>query len=127
MYAAGNSEAELCTTKKVSEYYGISYNHLVKVVHKLSSLGYLKAKQGRQGGFELSKSPKQINIGIVVRAIEPDFEVVECFSQGDSQCRIESFCKVKTLLSRATKSFLKELDKVTLEDVTKGTKKRWNS
>ena len=72
MYTAGNSDLQLCTTRDISEYYDISYNHLVKVVHKLSSLGLLKVKQGRQGGFELGKDPKKINIGAVVRQLEPD-------------------------------------------------------
>ncbi len=125
MYTAGIDRSKLCTTKEVSDYYGISYNHLVKVVHKLSSLGYLKIKKGRSGGFELNRDPKKVRLGEIVKDLEPDFFIVECFDSNNQNCKVLSFCKAKSPLFKAQKAFLRELNRTSLYDLTKNTSKEW--
>lgn len=124
MYSAIRSK-ELSTTKEVSEYYDISYNHLVKVVHKLSSNDFLVIKKGRRGGFMLSRPAREITLGEVVQAIEPDFEIAECWNKNKDTCLISNFCKVKSPFKKAAMAFLNELDKYTLADMVRGTRKKW--
>jgi Rrf2 family nitric oxide-sensitive transcriptional repressor len=54
---------DLCTTEEVSKSFEISRNHLVKVVHRLEKLGFLKTKKGKHGGFMLSEDPSMIRLG----------------------------------------------------------------
>lgn len=59
----------------------------------------------------------EINIGEVVRNVEPHFDIVECFSDDHTECRVEPVCKLKNVLQSATESFLAKLDQYTLQEV----------
>lgn len=109
---------ELATISEIAGAYGISRNHLVKVVHNLSSQGYIDAIRGKGGGLRLSRPPEQITIGDVVRHTEPNFDLVECFNQDDpGACPINSMCILKGTLGKAFGAFMAVLDDVTLADV----------
>lgn len=69
----------LVNIQDVADSYGISKNHLTKIVHQLSRLGLIDSLRGKNGGIRLALSPKEINIGAVLRHTEVDFGLVECF------------------------------------------------
>ena len=89
----------------------------MKIVMMLSSLGWIESSRGRSGGIRLSVDPSQIRVGDVVRQTETDFHVVECFDEESNSCRLNGRCKLKTVLKRASDSFMHELDQVTLADM----------
>lgn len=109
------TEDELVTIEEISNSYDISRNHLMKVVNHLSRLNYIQSVRGKGGGISLHMSPKDINIGRLVRDTESDFAVVECFREGN-QCCITPTCRLKGMLFEALQAFLGVLDKYTLED-----------
>lgn len=110
---------ELVLIKDVSEAYGISTNHLVKVVHKLGKLGFVETVRGRGGGVRLAMEPEEISLGKVIRQTEPGFTMVECFDQKSNTCPITPVCGLKHVLSDATEAFLAAIDDYTLADVAK--------
>lgn len=112
----GTKQENLATIDEVAQAYGISRNHLMKVVYRLGQLGYLQTVRGKKGGFRLARHPGQINLGAVIRETEEDLSIVECF-QARGQCAIEPACILKVALSRALKEFLNVLDDYTLEDL----------
>ena len=105
------------TIGQVAAAYGISKNHLVKVVHHLGKLGYLKTTRGKAGGIRLAAPPGAINIGEFVRQVEPNFHMVECFNPERNACPITPECRLKGVLCEATDAFLEVLDRYTLEDL----------
>ncbi|WP_114570871.1 RrF2 family transcriptional regulator [Exiguobacterium flavidum] len=105
----------------IASHYQISANHLMKVTQELTRLGYVKSTRGRYGGLELACAPSDINIGKVVEQMEPDFNLVECFSE-DGFCAIEPSCMLKHILAKSLRLFLDELGKYTLEDLIKNRK-----
>lgn len=107
---------ELCTIKDIASLYNVSKNHLVKVVHHLVNLGYLKSTQGRGGGIALAIPSTAINVGQVVRQMENTLEMIDCAGVG---CPLTPSCLLKEVLDEATKSFLKVLDKYTVADLVK--------
>lgn len=109
---------EIATITEISEAYGISRNHLVKVVHNLALQGFINTSRGKFGGMWLSREPARINVGDVVRHTEPNFDLVECFDAETNTCPINGLCSLKTVLNRAKRQFLKELDRYTLADLT---------
>lgn len=124
MYAATKRD-RLVTTAEVGDYFKISYNHLTKVVHKLSSAGYLTVRKGKGGGFQLGKDPEKITLGAVLREVEPDFFLVECHNEKENLCAVTPFCRLKGELSSALNDFLARLDRVTLADVVRENRTRW--
>ena len=114
---------EVSTITEISEAYGISRNHLVKVVHNLSQQGFIQTSRGKFGGMWLDKSPEKINVGDVVRHTEPNFDLVECFNMAENTCPIGGICSLQKLLSRANRQFMKELDQYTLADLVPNKKR----
>uniref|UniRef100_A0A7C3QUM0 Rrf2 family transcriptional regulator n=1 Tax=Leptospirillum ferriphilum TaxID=178606 RepID=A0A7C3QUM0_9BACT len=106
------------TITEVANAFGISRNHLVKVVHNLSTNGYIRTTRGKKGGMVLGRSAREISIGDLVRKTEPDFKIVECFGEETSTCPIDEVCSLKFVLRSALSSFLKTLDSFTLADIT---------
>lgn len=109
---------DLATISEIAGTYGISRNHLVKVVHNLSSEGFIDTLRGKGGGLRLARPPEKINIGDVVRHTEPNFNLVECFDEENpGSCPITPMCKLKGGLARAFGAFMAELDTMTLADI----------
>jgi Rrf2 family nitric oxide-sensitive transcriptional repressor len=115
MYAAARGE-NLITIEETAELYGISRAHLMKVANQLTRAGYLKAIRGRSGGLALAKRPDAISLGDVVRATEPDFALVECFTP-DNKCLITPRCRLRGALREALAAFVGTLDGYTLADL----------
>ncbi|MFV8829974.1 Rrf2 family transcriptional regulator [Alkalihalobacterium sp. APHAB7] len=116
LYLGTLSDDKLASIKEISSAYGISNNHLSKIVFELGKLGLIETIRGRNGGIKLAKSPSEINIGSVVRQTE-DLEVVECFDAERNMCMISSGCRLKHVLNEAMKAYLQVLDQYTLEDM----------
>ena len=115
MYAATQGD-RLITIEETAEVYGISRTHLMKVANQLTRAGYLKAVRGRSGGLALAKDAKKIRLGDVLRATEPDFALVECFT-ADNRCLITPRCRLCGVLNDALLAFTRTLDRCTLADV----------
>jgi Rrf2 family nitric oxide-sensitive transcriptional repressor len=64
----------------------------------------------------LAKPPSKIWLGEVLRATEPDFALVECFTS-ENQCLITSRCRLRSVLREALAAFTKTLDRYTLADL----------
>lgn len=107
------------STQEISEAYGISRNHLVRVVQTLQAHSFVNASVGRSGGLTLSRDPAKINIGQVVRKTEPNFRIVECFEPETNTCRIAPVCRLRGVLGEALSAFVKVLDGYTLADVAR--------
>jgi Rrf2 family nitric oxide-sensitive transcriptional repressor len=107
----------LSTINEIAEGYGISKNHLMKVVQALGQLGYVETIRGRGGGLRLGVDPEKLRLGEVVRRLEGDMELVQCFGSAEPRCRIERCCGLRGALDEALLAFLRTLDRYTLADV----------
>lgn len=116
LYLAEHRERPV-STREISEAYGISRNHLVRVVQTLQSHSFVNAATGRSGGITLARDPSSINIGEVVRKTEPNFRIVECFDLKTNTCRILPVCTLRGVLGKALHSFFGVLDGYTLADL----------
>jgi len=105
------------TIAEISRAFGVSENHLVKVVHFLGKNGWLANMRGKGGGLELAMPPELVEIGQVVRATEGTSVVAECFSEGDHGCVIAGNCRLQGVLGRALDAFYGVLDRYSLADL----------
>lgn len=114
LYLATLPEGELSSVAKVSALYGVSRNHMVKVVNQLVKLGYLQSQRGKNGGIRMTCDPATINIGQVIRALEGNLDGIDC---GSPACHIVSVCLLKSALKEAMDAFLAVMDSYTLQDL----------
>jgi Rrf2 family nitric oxide-sensitive transcriptional repressor len=104
------------STSEIAEEFGISRNHLAKVVRDLADGGFITTQRGVGGGFALARPPQAITLGAVVRALEGTSALVECFRQDGGSCVLTPRCRLKGRLASAREAFLRELDKTTLAE-----------
>jgi Rrf2 family nitric oxide-sensitive transcriptional repressor len=126
LYLASNPD-RVVSTGEVSDAYGISKHHLVRVVQGLGRHGFVEVRPGRAGGVLLARPPAEISVGEVVRRMEPDFHVVECFDPKTNTCPITPACGLIGVLNEATRAFLSSLDKYTLEDLLRRSPRKLSS
>lgn len=119
----GFKKDETVTISELADFYQISRNHLVKVVHNLGLNGYIQTIRGKNGGLKLAHPANEIIIGKVVRSMEPDFDLLECFNPVGDRCVITRSCALKSVLVNARNTFLEELDRYTLADAIKPSPK----
>lgn len=103
---------------ELASRHAVSRAHLVVVAHRLVKAGLLIATRGRYGGIRLAAPPEEITLGAVVRELEPDFHLAECFGRETSRCRIDGACQLRPVLRLASDAFLEVLDGHTLADIT---------
>jgi Rrf2 family nitric oxide-sensitive transcriptional repressor len=100
----------------------------MKVVQKLTKSGFLTAIRGRSGGVVLGCAADRIRLGDVLRVMEEDFNIVECFAalvpdaasaadKTQGACVITAPCKLKHILHAALQAFLDVMDSYTLADL----------
>ncbi|HHK5608438.1 TPA: Rrf2 family transcriptional regulator [Neisseria cinerea] len=114
IYAAINDDM-LVNIGTIAGTYGISKSHLMKVVTSLVKGGFLHSVRGKGGGLRLAAPPDCINIGAVVRHLEP-MQLVECMGP-NNECLITPSCRLTGILGGAIKSFFTYLDGFTLQDL----------
>ena len=112
---------QLVTISELAETYGISRHHVRSVVHKLGVLGYVENTPGKGGGARLAKDPASIRIGDVVKDLENDFDLVECF-KSKQKCLISPSCKLPRIFAQALSAFIDTLNQYTLADLIKNEK-----
>ena len=119
---ASSRDGEKITLAELTQVYRISHHHLVKIVHFLGKEGYLHNRRGRSGGIILGRRAEEIGVGEVIRKTETHLNLVECFDEQNSFCRISPVCRLRGVVSEARDAFLKVLDNYTVADLSSNRK-----
>ena len=117
IYLAAMPEEELVQVRQISQLFDLSNNHLSKVVNELANLGFLESRRGRGGGIRLGKPAGAINVGEVVRAMEPSLTPINCH---EPKCILLPHCRFRSVLAEASDAFINTIDKYTLDDLIEG-------
>ncbi len=112
----GLQQDRLVTIRCISESYGVSRNHLMKVVSLLTRMGYLKTRPGPGGGIQLAQPPVQINLANVIRNTEKNLVMVECFDD-EVKCVITPVCRLQHIIGQALNAYINTLEAHTLQDL----------
>lgn len=107
MYLAVNKDQRV-TRSQIAKYYSISNEHLRKIIHKLSRLGYIKTFTGRGGGIILNKPLDGINVGEVFVEFEGLRPLISCY---ENNCLLRQSCNLSDLFTDAQRIFVAELSK----------------
>jgi len=117
MVLALNPE-RLVTIAEVARVFGISRNHLMKVVHALALSGDVQSVRGKGGGLRLARAPEAILLGQVVRRSEGNAPIVECLGpEKPTACCIAPVCRLRGALVEGFAALYAALDRYTLADL----------
>ena len=116
LYLAAAPEGR-ATIAEIASAYGVSENHLVKVVHFLGKNDLLANTRGRGGGLRLARPAQEINVGAVVRLAEAGDRPAECFDKSTNECVLAGSCRLQRILGDALGAFYGTLDRYTLADL----------
>ncbi|MFC2967930.1 RrF2 family transcriptional regulator [Acidimangrovimonas pyrenivorans] len=105
------------STAEFAEEFGLSRNHLTKIIQRLAREAILSTRRGSGGGAVLARAPEDIRLGEIVRLLEDGHALVECLGPGGGSCTVDGQCRLKARLRQAETAFLAELDRSTLADI----------
>lgn len=105
------------STADLADEFGLSRNHLTKIIQRLAAGGIVATRRGAGGGAVLACDPRTIRLGAVVRLLEEGQPMVECMSAGGGQCTITGCCRLRARLLAAESAFIADLDRSTLADI----------
>lgn len=102
----------------------VSRNHLHKVVQNLAAMGLVRTIRGNGGGVVLAAQPDTIRVGKLVRDLEGDQPVVECFRADGGACSLHIGCRLRCHLQHARDGFFRDLDQHTIADCLPAPRKK---
>lgn len=110
------SQDEMVTVKSISEREDISERYLEQIFAALRKGGIIKAKKGAQGGYFLTKDPKDFTIGDILTVLEGDLLLIDV-ERDDNE--IENYI-IDNLWNIANKKITNFFNSITLEDLSDG-------
>lgn len=82
----------------IAERQAISLSYLEQLFAQLRREGLVHSVRGPGGGYQLGKSPNEINIGMIIAAVNETVDVSKC--KGSGNCSNNSRCLTHSLWER---------------------------
>lgn len=112
-----HSNGELVRIKDIAARQDISDKYLEQIVSALNKAGLVKSIRGPQGGYHLTKEPKQYTVGMILRVTEGSLAPVSCLDDETNECDRQSDCVTLLLWKKLDEAIKDVVDTVTLADL----------
>ena len=103
--------------KDVSARQEISDKYLEQVVAMLNKAGFVRSIRGPQGGYVLTRDPKDYTMGQILRLTEGDMVPVACLADEVNQCDRADSCVTLHFWKRLDDAISDVIDHTTLADL----------
>ncbi len=115
--AKAGGEEQPVPLKKVAESQNISLKYLEQIIPALSRAGFVKSMRGSQGGYRLTRAPKDYTIGMILRLTEGTLAPVSCLEDEKNLCPRAEFCETLFVWEKLYAAITDTADGITLQDV----------
>lgn len=115
MYLTQPERADAVTSAEIATQFDVPHNHVIKVVHRLGKLGWIRTQRGRGGGISLRAAASKLRLGDVLRTLEGDGSLVDCERP---PCVLRGSCQLKHALDVGLARFYSAMNEFTLADVS---------
>ncbi len=119
-----HNTGECIKVKDIAARQGISEKYLEQIISVLSRAGYVKSMRGAQGGYRLTKDPKDYTVGMVLRVTEGSLAPVACLEEGADVCERCDTCETVMVWKKLQQAIDSVVDGVTVADLAEWHKKR---
>ena len=104
--------------EEIATQEAIPANYVVQILIELKSKGLIQSRRGKAGGYALAKTPREITVGDVLRAVQGD--VLEMPLLLEARCPEE----IKRAWRRIKEAAEQAADGVTFEEICAEAKSR---
>lgn len=108
--------------KTIADRQGYSMKYLEMIVGSLKRAGLVASTRGKEGGYQLTRSPEDYTIGEILRCIEDNLAPVACIKAGDICCEHAAECMTVPMWKELDDITNAYLDRVSLQDLLTGEK-----
>jgi Rrf2 family cysteine metabolism transcriptional repressor len=130
-YLAQRAEEGPTPIKQIAAAEEIPEQYLEQIFVDLRKAGLVTSVRGARGGYRLGRSPKEINVGQVVKVLEGEIAPVECLysSEEDAElcCSKTEYCTTKVVWEKLRDTMVAVLDDITLHDIITGSAKLYSN
>ncbi|MBB5754192.1 RrF2 family transcriptional regulator [Prosthecomicrobium pneumaticum] len=109
---------------EIAREAGVPRKFLEHILLDLKRRGLIVSRRGRAGGYTMLKSPAEITLGQVLRAIDGPIAPLSCISrtayQPCADCADEKTCAVRRIFADTYAAQLLLFDATTLADALRG-------
>jgi Rrf2 family protein len=104
--------------KTLSEKGSIPLRFLLKLTRKLTQAGIVKSYRGVNGGYAITREPKDITLKDVVEAIQGPFIINRCvYDQKACSANKTGHCSIHKALTDIQNTMMNELKQVNFENL----------
>jgi len=104
--------------RALAERTGINMPTVGKLLKLLNGEGIVQSRQGRSGGYFLSRPAAEITLAEIIEAIDGPIAMTDCF-RPDHDCSMKSDCAVRPHWEAINRGVHALLDATTLADMTR--------
>jgi Rrf2 family protein len=102
----------------IAERQGLPVRYLEQLFLVLRRAGCIASRRGVNGGYYLAKSPKEITLGDILRAVDGPVAPIFCVTSGKRPvCPVEGACALQEVWAEVRDAVSHIVDRTTLEDV----------
>ena len=112
--------------KDIAKRQDISEKYLEQIIATLNKAGYVRSIRGPQGGYFLTKEPKEFTVGMILRTTEGDLAPVSCVGIDGPMCDKMQDCVTAIVWKRINDAVNDVVDNITLEDLVEWQKDKGN-
>ena len=113
---AAASDVSPQSATSIAERYSLPVSFIEKILHELRHAGIVNSKQGRTGGYYLSRSPEDISVRDVLEALGESLDLVGCLNS-ESHCDLTDCCPTKGAWRHIDNRFKGLLDSLSLQSL----------
>lgn len=114
---AVNNNGEPIRLKDISKRQGISDKYLEQIISILNKAGFVRSIRGPQGGYMLSREPKEYTVGMILRLTEGSLAPVACLDYEPNDCERRNECVTLILWEKLNDAIKSVVDNITLQDL----------
>ena len=105
---------EPVSVREIAQRQDISGKYMEQIISVLTRAGLLRSIRGAQGGYHLAHDPREITVGMILRATEGDLAPAECVLDGAQHCDRRGACPSRTVFAKVYSAINDVIDSVTL-------------
>ncbi len=103
--------------KEMADGSHMPYHFLVKIIRELNTAGLVDAKEGKHGGYLLTRTAKKISLKEILKALDEELPLARCLARGNCRVKNPKKCRTRLVWLRIKNNIDRELQKLTLQDL----------